>query len=206
MHHISENFVVRFPYVRAEGGRHNRGVSHNFKMKRTHAPTLYGIIGIAGWLTILFAFPVEKVHPAVPTIKVPGAYPYEEPVRIPAPTILESSALPSPAPFPYRDSVAPVAVSSSRVASARRPLTAKAVREVAFKYNGVASFCEFLAVLPADVGVFDPKLGRMRTLVEGGRVIRKNVRWLGKHEQARLKPDDRAFVSVEELGMRKSGI
>ena len=60
------------------------------------------------------------------------------------------------------------------------PITAKAVREAAFKYNGVPDFCEFLAALPANVSVFDPKLGRIRTLVEGSRVIPKNVTWLRK--------------------------
>ena len=65
-----------------------------------------------------------------------------------------------------------------------RPLTPKAVREAAFKYNGVANFCGFLAALPADVSVFDPKLGRARTLVKGGQVIRQNAAWLRKHKQA----------------------
>ena len=27
---------------------------------------------------IMFAFPVGKLEPAIPTVKVPGAYPYEE--------------------------------------------------------------------------------------------------------------------------------
>jgi hypothetical protein len=57
------------------------------------------------------------------------------------------------------------------------------VRKAAFKYNGVASFCGFLAALPADVSVFDPKLGRPRALVKGGHVIRKNVAWLHKRKQ-----------------------
>jgi hypothetical protein len=64
-------------------------------------------------------------------------------------------------------------------------LTAKTVREAAFKYNGVANFCGFLAALPADVGVLDKKLGRTRALVKGGRVIPKNVAWLRKSKQAR---------------------
>ena len=179
-------------------------------MKRTHAPTLIGIIGIAGGLMIMFAFPVGKLEPAVPTVKVPGAYPYEETVRVPvSPPVWDSSVLPTPAPFPYRESSPSLSVAldrDSRTASTRRPLTAKAVREAAFKYNGVPDFCEFLAALPADVSVFDPKLGRPRTLVKGGRVVRKNAAWLRKRKQARLKPNDRTLVSVEELGTRNSGI
>jgi len=88
--------------------------------------------------------------------------------------------------------------------NARRPLTPKAVREAAFKYNGVPDFCEFLSALPANVSVFDPKLGTRRTLVQGGRVMRKNVAWLRKRKQAHLKPNDRTVVSVEELGTRSS--
>ncbi len=177
-------------------------------MKRTHARTLLGTIGIAGGILILFAFPVGKVEPAIPTIKVPGPYPYETPVHVPAPTISESSVLPTPASFPYPE------LSSSRsaapdhapqITSARRSLTAKAAREAAFKYNGVSGFCEFLTALPANVSVFDPKLGTTRTLVQGSRVIRKNVAWLRKRRQARPKPNDRSLVSVEELGMRNSG-
>jgi hypothetical protein len=57
------------------------------------------------------------------------------------------------------------------------------VREAAFKFNGVANFCGFLAALPADVSVFDPKLGRPRALVKGGHVVRTNVTWLHKREQ-----------------------
>jgi hypothetical protein len=177
-------------------------------MKRTHAPNLIGIVGIAG-LMMFLAFPAERIHSAIPTIKVPGPYPYETPVQVPAPTISESSVLPTPAPFPYRESSSPLSTASdhaSRTANARRPLTTKAVREAAFKYNGVPDFCEFLAVLPANVSVFDPKLGRTRTLVQGGRVIRKNAAWLRKRKQARLKPNDRTVVSVEELGTRNSGI
>lgn len=176
-------------------------------MKRTHASKLIGIIGIAG-LMILLAFPAERIHSAIPTIKVPGPYPYETPVHIPAPTISESSVLPTPAPFPYPQSSSPISAAAdhaSQIASARRPLTPKEVREAAFKYNGVPDFCEFLAALPADVSVFDPKLGRARTLVQGGHVVHKNVAWLRKHKQARLKPNDRTLVSVEELGTRNSG-
>ena len=178
-------------------------------MKRLHATTLTGIIGIAGGLLILLAFPVEKVEPAVPTIKVPGPYPYETPVQIPAPAVSESSVLPTPAPFPYPESSSSLTAAQdhdSRTANTRRPLTAKAVREVAFKYNGVPEFCGFLAALPADVSVFDPKLGRPRALVKGGRVVRTSVAWLRKRKQAPQKSSDRTLVSVEELEARNSGI
>jgi hypothetical protein len=177
-------------------------------MKRTHAPKLIGTIGITG-LMILLTFPAERIHSAIPTIKVPGPYPYETPVQVPAPTISESSVLPTPAPFTYRESSSSLSAPpdhASQIASARRPLTAKTVREAAFKYNGVPDFCEFLAALPADVSVFDPKLGRPRALVKGGRVVDKNAAWLRNRKQARLKGNDRTFVSVEELGMRNSGI
>ena len=153
-------------------------------MKRTHAPKLIGISG----LMILLAFPAERIHSANPTIKVPGPYPYETPVQVPAPPpVSDSSPLPSPAPFSYAESSSSLSAAQdhdSRIANSRRPLTAKAVREAAFKYNGVANFCGFLAALPADVSVFDPKLGRTRTLVKGGRVMPKNVTWLRKHRQA----------------------
>ncbi len=177
-------------------------------MRRTHAPTL---IGIAEGLMILFVFPVGETEPAVPTIKVPGPYPYETPVRVPAPPppVSDSSVLPTPAPFLYRESLPSLSASQdrdSRTANARPPLTAKAAREAVFKYNRVPGFCEFLAALPADVSVFDPELGRTRTLVQGGRVLRKNVTWLREGQRARPKPNDRTLVSVEELGMRNSGI
>ena len=158
---------------------------------------------------IMFAFPVEKAEPAIPTVKVPGAYPYEETVRVPAPAISESSVLPTPAPFLYRESAPSLSASQdhdSRTANTRRPLTAKAVREAAFKYNGVPDFCEFLAALPANVSVYDPKLGRTRSLVQGGHVLRKNVTWFSKRQKARPKPNDRTVVSIEELGTRSSGI
>jgi len=176
-------------------------------MKKTHSPTLIGITGIAGGLMILFAFPVGKVEPAIPTIKVPGPYPYETPVQVPAPQTAESTVLPTPAPFPYAESSPSVSEAhdrDSRTVNARRPLTPKAVREAAFKYNGVPDFCEFLSALPANVSVFDPKLGTRRTLVQGGRVMRKNVALLRKRKQAHLKPNDRTVVSVEELGTRSS--
>jgi hypothetical protein len=175
-------------------------------MKRTHAPTLVGIIGIAEGLMIMFAFPIGKVEPAIPTIKVPGAYPYEETVRIPAP---ESAALPVPAPFPYQEPTPSVVVTQdrdSRTSIIPRPLTAEAVRRAAFKYNGVPRFCGFLAALPADVSVYDPNLGRSRALVKGGHVVRKNATWLRTREQAGIKRNDRTLVSVEELRTQKSGI
>ena len=179
-------------------------------MRRTHAPTPIEIIGIAGGLMIMSAFAIGELESATPTIKVPGPYPYETPVQIPAPpTISESSVLPTPAPFPYPES-APSQLAAqdrnSRTGNTRRPLTAKAVREAAFKYNGVPEFCEFLAALPAKVSVFDPKLGRIRTVAEGSHVVRKNVTWLRKRQQLRSKPNDRTLVSVEELGAGIPGI
>jgi hypothetical protein len=159
---------------------------------------------------ILFVCPIGKIEPAAPTIKVPGPYPYETPVQVLAPPPLsDSSALPTPAPFPYRESSPSLSASrdrDSRTAKPRPPLTAKAAREAAFKYNGVPGFCEFLAALPADVSVFDPELGRPRSLVQGGRVLRKNLTWLRKSQQAHPKSNDRTVVSVEELGARNSGI
>ena len=160
---------------------------HCSNLKRTHASTLFGIIGIATGLTVLVAFPAERVHSQIPTVKTPGPYPYETPGKLPAPPPdWDSSPSPSPAPFPYPESSSSLSARerNSRTAGARRPLTPKAVREAAFKYNGVANFCGFLAALPADVSVFDPKLGRTRELVKGGHVVRKNVAWLHKHRQA----------------------
>jgi hypothetical protein len=157
-------------------------------MKRHRATKLIGIMGIAGGLAILLAFLTEMIHSATPTIKLPGPYPYETPVQVPAPPpVSDSSPLPSPAPFPYPESLPSLSATQdrdSRTANARRPLTVKAVREAAFKYNGVANFCGFLAALPADVSVFDPELGKTRTLVKGGHVMRKNVAWLHKRKQA----------------------
>jgi hypothetical protein len=153
-------------------------------LKRTHASTLIGIIGIATGLTILLGLPIQKINSAVPSIKVPGAYPYDEAVRIPTPApIAEDSPVPSPAPSLYRESSS-APVRDSRIANARRLVTPKAVRKAAFEYNGVANFCGFLTALPADVGVLDPKLGRTRELVKGGRVMPKNVTWFRKHRQA----------------------
>jgi hypothetical protein len=153
-------------------------------LKRTHASTLMGIIGIATGLTVLLGLPIQKIDSAVPSIKVPGAYPYDEAVRIPTPApSAEASLVPSPAPSLYRESSS-APVRDSRIASARRSLPPKAVRKAAFEYNGVANFCGFLTALPADVGVLDPKLGRTRELVKGGRVMPKNVTWLRKHRHA----------------------
>lgn len=180
-----------------------------YNLKRAHASKLIGLIGTAGGLTILLAFPIGKSEPATPTIKVPGPYPYETPARVPTPPIAELSPAPSPAPFPYPESSPSLSAAqarNSRMAHARRPLTPKAVREAAFKYNGVPDFCEFLAALPANVSVFDPTLGRTRTLVQGGHVLRKNVTWLSKRQNAGPKPNDRTVVSVEELGTRNPGI
>ena len=149
-----------------------------------HASRLAGIAGIAGGVMTVLGFPIGKVESATPSVKAPGPYPYETPVQIPVPPpIPESSALPSPAPFPYSDSLATGhPVRDLRTENVRHPPTAKAVREAAFKYNGVANFCGFLAALPADVSVFDPKLGTTRALVKGGRVVRKNVAWLRKRK------------------------
>jgi len=161
---------------------------HCANMKRDGATNLIGIMGIAGGLATLLAFPTEIVYSATPTVKVPGPYPYETPMQVPTPPLVsDSSPVPSPAPFPYSESLPSLSAAHDRdprTANARQPLTAKAVRKAAFKYNGVSNFCGFLAALPADVSVFDPKLGRTRTLVKGGRVIRKNAAWLRKHKQA----------------------
>jgi hypothetical protein len=165
--------------------RDNRSLS---EVKRTRARKFTGILEIAIGLTILLGFRAERSHSATPTIKLPGPYPYETPVQVAAPPpVSDSSPLPSPAPFPYPESAPSLSGGQehdSRTTDAHRPLTAKAVRKAAFKYNGVPNFCGFLAALPADVSVFDPKLGKPRALVKGGRVIRKNVTWLRKHKQA----------------------
>jgi hypothetical protein len=178
-------------------------------MKRYHATTLIGIIGIAGGLMLQLVFPVGKVESATPTIKVPGAYPYEETVQIPTPAaVSEASVLPTPAPFPYPETSRSLSASHDRdlrPAYAHRALTATAVRKAAFKYNGVSNFCEFLAALPADVSVVDPTLGRTRTLVKGGHVQRKNAAWLSKRKQAPGESAERAVVSIEELGARNPG-
>jgi hypothetical protein len=159
-------------------------------MKTRRATTLIAILGIAGGLGIMVASPAETVHSEIQTVKTPGPYPYETPAQVLAPPPdWDSSPLPSPAPFPYPEPSSSLSAQErdSRTAGARRPLTPKAVREAAFKYNGVANFCGFLAALPANVSVFDPKLGRPRALVEGGHVVRKNVAWFRKHKQAAHK-------------------
>jgi len=156
-------------------------------MERRFATALSGIIRIAGGLAVLVAFPAEGVQSEPITIKTPGPYPYETAGKVPAPPpVVDSSPLPSPAPFPYPDSSPSPSVAQdhdSGTAGARRPLSVKAVREAAFRYNGVANFCGFLAALPANVSVFDPKLGRSRALVQGGQVVRKNVVWLRKRKE-----------------------
>ena len=127
-------------------------------MKEYGATKLIGILGVTGGLAILLGFSAERSHSTTPTVKVPGPYPYETPVQVP---------VPPPTPFPYSESSPlPSAAQDrdSRTANARRPLTAKAVRQAAFKYNGVANFCGFPAALPANVSVFDPKLGTTRVL------------------------------------------
>lgn len=160
---------------------------HCSNMKRIQVPTLIGIMEIAAGVAILLAFPAERTQSAIATIKAPGPYPYETPAQVPALTISESSILPTPAPFPYPELSSPLSAvpgRDSRIANARRLLTAETVRKAAFKHNGVASFFGFLVAIPADVGVFDSKLSRTRALVKGGRVMPKNVAWLRKHEGA----------------------
>ena len=156
-------------------------------MKRDHAKTLIRILGSVGGLAITLGFP-DRSHSATPTIRLPGPYPYETPVQVPAaPPVSDSAPLPSPAPFPYTESAPPLSAAQERdlrTENAHQPLTAKAVRKAAFKYNGVPNFCGFLAALPADVSVFDPKLGKQRALVKGGHVVPKNVAWLRKRKQA----------------------
>jgi hypothetical protein len=154
-------------------------------MKKIQGPRLIETIGVTGGIMLLLGFTVGKAEPPIGTIRLPGPYPYETPAQIPAPPpVAESSPIPSPAPFPYPDPIATAPGHDSRTADARRPLTPKAMREAAFKYNGVAHFWGFLAALPANVSVFDPQLGRTRTLVQGGHVVRKNAVWLRKHKQA----------------------
>jgi hypothetical protein len=157
-------------------------------MKRRFTTALGGIIRIPGGLAILVAFSAQGAYSGIPTIRTPGPYPYETPGQVPAPPpVLDSAPLPSPAPFPYPESSLSLSAAQdhdSRTAAALPPPSAKAVREAAFKYNGVANFCGFLAALPANVSVFDPKLGRSRALVQGGRIVRKNVTWLRKRKEA----------------------
>ena len=196
------------PYVRSEVVvRPPRDIvnRHNVDMKTRVTAALGGINRIAGGLAILLVFPAQGVHSGISTIRTPGPYPYETPGQVPAPPpVLDSSPLPSPAPFPYPESSPSLSAAQehdSRTAGAGRPLSAKAVREAAFKYNGVANFCGFLAALPANVSVFDPKLGRSRALVQGGQILRKNVTWLRKRkEAANTNKAERVIVS----GQRES--
>jgi hypothetical protein len=154
---------------------------HPANMRKSRPRRLMKIIGTAGALTLLLAFPAQRIHSEIRTIKVPGPYPYEEPVRILAPPGSESA--PSSSPAPVRDAKA--AGPGRHSARTHRPLSAATVRKAAFKYNGVPNFLEFLAALPMDVGVIDAKLGRMRPLVKGGRVIRKNIAWLCSSRRGR---------------------
>ena len=98
-----------------------------YNLKRAHASKLIGLIGTAGGLTILLAFPIGKSEPATPTIKVPGSYPYETPARVPTPPIAELSPAPSPAPFPYpeyrpRSRLLRLAIHERHMPAARSPL------------------------------------------------------------------------------------
>jgi hypothetical protein len=172
---------------------------------RLSAATLIGIIGIAGGLTILPTSQIEKIASLIPIIKA-RPYSYETSMRIPPPLIAESSPSPSPTPFSYLESSPSLSTAQARhprIANAHRALTAKTVRKAVFKYNGVAKFCGFLTALPADVRVFDPKLGRTRALVKGDRTIPKNVAWLRKREQARrtqTKPNSEGSHLVRRSG------
>jgi hypothetical protein len=155
-------------------------------MKRRHATRLIRVLGSAGALWLLVAFPIAQGEPSTPIVKVPGPYPYDEPVRIPAPQGSDPFVLPSPAPFPYPEPSSSLASNEGRSSAsnrARRRLTPENVRKAVFKYNGVAEIFAFLAALPADVSIFDPQLGRPRPLVKRGRVIKKNVAWLRKRGQ-----------------------
>ena len=173
---------------------------------RFSAATLIGIIGIAGVLTILPTSKIEKNASLIPAIRAPRPYSDETSMRIPPPLIAESSPLPSPAPFSYLESSPSLSTAQARhprIANAHRALTAKTVRKAVFKYNRVAKFCGFLAALPADVRVFDPKLGRTRALVKGNRTIPKNVAWLRKREQAcrtQTKPNSEGSHLVRRSG------
>jgi len=156
-------------------------------MKEHRAMKLIGGLGIAGGVAILLGFTAERSQSETPTITLPGPYPYETPVQVEAPPpVSDSSPMPSPAPFPYTKSATLLPAAQDRdsrtTGAARRPLAAKAVRKAAFKYNGVPKFCGFLAALPADVSVFDPKLGKTRALVKRGRVMDKNVAWFRKYK------------------------
>src|SRR5947199_8254557 len=101
-------------------------------MKRDGATNLIGIMGIAGGLATLLAFPTEMIYSATPTIKVPGPYPYETPMQVPTPPLVsDSSPVPSPAPFPYSESLHSLSAAHDRdrrTANARHPLTSTALR------------------------------------------------------------------------------
>jgi hypothetical protein len=156
---------------------------HNRKKKKLLA-SVSGFVRVVGGV-VLTALSTLTMYAGIRTIKTPGPYPYETPVQFPAPPpVIDSSPLPSPAPFPYSEPSPTPATAShdSRSPASRHPLTAKSVREAAFKYNGVSHFCGFLAALPANVSVYDPKLGQSRALVQAGQVVRKNVVWLHKHK------------------------
>ena len=166
--------------------------SHEPEMKRL-LPTLRGSLRVAGGV-ILAALSTHALYSGIKTIKTPGPYPYETPVQVPVPPpVLDSSPLPSPAPFPYFEPSPPPAASQdhdARTAASRHPVSAKSVREAAFRYNGVSHFCGFLAALPANVSVYDPELGRPRALVQAGHVVRKNVVWLHKHKDVQEHKQD----------------
>jgi hypothetical protein len=164
---------------------------HNAKTQKLFA-RLSGFVRVVSGV-ILTALSTHTVNSGIRTIKTPGPYPYETPVQLPAPPpVVDSSPLPSPAPFPYSEPSPPPATASheARAAASRHPLTAKSVREAAFKYNGVSHFCGFLAALPANVSVYDRKLGRSRALVQAGQVVRKNVVWLHRHKDLQEHKQD----------------
>ena len=116
----------------------------------------------------MLGFSAERSHSTTPTVKVPG------PIRMKHLCKSGAAARFGLIPFAVACSFSVFRIVAltllaaqdrdSRTANARRPLTAKAVRQAAFKYNGVANFCGFLAALPANVSVFDPKLGTTRVL------------------------------------------
>jgi|SRR5581483_1173452 len=178
---VPNRVITAIPQLRKSG--HNREIK-KLPARRT------GFVRVAGGV-VLAALCAHTMYAGIRTIKTPGPYPYETPVQLPAPPpVVDSSPLPSPAPFPYSEpSPAPATASHDSRPASRHPLTAKSVREAAFKYNGVSHFCGFLAALPANVSVYDPKLGRSRALVQAGQVVRKNVVWLHKHKDLEHKQD-----------------
>lgn len=69
----------------------------------------------------------------------------------------------------------------------RSHFTAKSVRLTAFRYNGVSKFCRFLASLPANVAVFEPKKRTPVPLVKSGHVVKENlVKVRRKHRRQRV--------------------